>query len=179
MPYPKLGQANGLAFAVNKEVNIPFSLKMIKQEIVDEYINSNLEIDLDLANCQHPNWKTLSHWHKQGVFLLNTALTVKTGVPDSHTIYWREFIEGIVNIICTHAQPIWLLWGAKARDFGPIIFSHHPVGRKTGSRPNRTMSCGHPAAEYHNPGQGGFLGCNHFKKVNDLLTENNEQAINW
>lgn len=173
-PYPKKGQANGLAFAVNENVPIPYSLNIIKQELTNKYLN--------VSQYSHFNWRTLEHWHEQGVFLLNTALTVAPNSPKSHSHYWKNFIGHVIDIICEHAQPIWLIWGADAKTLAwEHIYAWHDKHseRKHGDPKNRTMTCGHPAAEYHNPGNGGFLGCNHFKKVNEVLTSINKQAINW
>src|SRR5687768_16007765 len=88
-PYPKKGQANGLAFAVNHDVKSPFSLETIRKELILENITP--------SHYTSFNWRTLEHWHEQGVFLLNTALTVKPGEPNSHTQYWERFTAGIVD----------------------------------------------------------------------------------
>ncbi len=178
-PYPQKGQATGLAFAVNPDVNAPFSLLTVYKEIQQERIDDpNFEVH-DSFTTNPNQWKTLEHWEQQGVFLLNSALTVKEGVPGSHTEYWEDFITRVIHIIATEVKPIWLLWGAKARQLAWEVYAHHEENRKVGSRPNRTMLCGHPAAEYHKNGKGSFYGCNHFKKVNDLLSLSNEQTINW
>src|ERR1051326_4628371 len=77
-PYPKEGQAIGYAFAVSESTNKPASLRIIEKEI-------GHEID-----------KTLSHWREQGVFLLNTALTVEKGKAGSHLNYWQNFTRQVI-----------------------------------------------------------------------------------
>lgn len=173
-PYPKRGQANGLAFSINPEVSMTTTLKVIYRELLNEKLQFNLETIDSITN-----WQTLHHWVDQGVFLTNTALTVARGDSNSHAIYWEEFMKGVIHVIATEVKPIWLLWGANARAMGWEIFQHHEQGRIRGSIENRTMSAAHPVNESRKPGQGGFYGCNHFKKVNDLLRENGKQTINW
>lgn len=176
-PYPKRGQANGLAMSLNPEVKMTQTLKIVHHELMDEwekYDSVLLDNSVDLLH-----WKSLHHWVDQGIFLLNTALTVGRGESNSHRVYWEDFIAGVIDIIASEIKPIWLLWGANARDMGSYIFAHHEADRPKGHIENRTMSASHPVSESYSPGKGGFYGCNHFKKVNDLLIENGKQAINW
>lgn len=164
-------QANGLAFSINPEVSLTKSLQIIRQELRNE--------SYMLEDRRLSEWQTLFHWVDQGIFLLNSALTCKRGESNSHRQYWEEFMKGVIHIIATEVKPIWLLWGTNARAMGWEIFEHHEEGRIRGSIENRTMSASHPVNESRKPGHGGFYGCNHFKKVNDLLMENNKTIINW
>lgn len=173
-PYPKRGQANGLAFSLNPGVSYTRTLKIIYRELLDEKLKYSLETINDIAN-----WQTLQHWVDQGVFLTNTALTVAREDSNSHRTYWEDFMKGVIHVIATEVKPIWLLWGSNARSMGWEIFEHHEQGRIKGSIENRTMSASHPVNESRKPGEGGFYGCNHFKKVNDLLIANGRKAINW
>jgi uracil-DNA glycosylase len=173
-PYPKRGQANGLAMSINPEVKITKTLQIVYRELLNETLEGGLQISSSIEN-----WQTLHHWVDQGVFLFNTALTVGRGESNSHSIYWHEFIAGVIDIIAREVKPIWLLWGKNARDMGMYIFRYHEEGRIRGSIENRTMSASHPVSESYSPRRGGFYGCNHFLKVNKLLIENGKQAINW
>lgn len=182
-PYPQRGQANGLAFSVNHEIKMTKTLSIIHQELVNEGIRYDImkwkgEYGVNPKELLL-HWKTLLNWVDQGVFLTNTALTVGRGESNSHKEYWEDFMKGVIHVIATEVKPIWLLWGANARSMGWEIFQHHEEGRIRGSIENRTMSAAHPVNESRKPGQGGFYGCNHFKKVNDLLRENNKQIIDW
>lgn len=177
-PYPQRGKANGLAFAVNRNViTMPFSLKMIYRELLNEAMSpEGLKTTTDVIG-----WQTLEHWHDQGVFLFNTALTVAPYEPNSHKKYWEKFIGKVIEIICKEVQPIWLIWGGNAKQLAwGYIYPHHEATNHKHSAPdNRTMTCSHPASEFHNPGNGGFLGCNHFSKVNQLLKSMGKQEISW
>jgi len=86
-PFHKTGQANGLAFSVNKNCNLPPSLKNIFKEI-----NSDTGV--------FRNNGDLSYLSKQGVLLLNTSLTVRENHPGSHTgLDWNIFTDKIINEI--------------------------------------------------------------------------------
>ena len=85
-PYHGLGQANGLSFSVNKEINIPPSLKNIFLE---------LKNDLNIPISGHGD---LTLWAKQKILLLNSVLTVEQGVPNSHQeIGWEKLTNNIIS----------------------------------------------------------------------------------
>jgi uracil-DNA glycosylase len=87
-PYHGKGQANGLAFAVNKKVQIPLSLKNIIKE----------------SNCKDT---TLLKWAKQGVLLLNTILTVRESKPMSCTnIGWETYTDNAIKYLLEKSDPI-------------------------------------------------------------------------
>lgn len=163
-PYPQPGQANGLAFAVNENTNMPASLKIIANEVMND-----IPLSLPFAS----DWKTLEHWHNQGVFLLNTALTVKKGVPRSHSAYWKPFIEGVISTISAEVTPIWLLWGNDA------IGKEGTIRHAELFKVNIILKAQHPASETYPGNRGKFSGCKHFSKVNDLLLKEGQNIINW
>lgn len=71
-PYHGPNQAHGLAFSVKKGVQNPPSLQNIFNEA---------QADVNIRKPRHGN---LENWSRQGVFLLNTALTVRRGEANSH-----------------------------------------------------------------------------------------------
>lgn len=147
-PYPKKKDAVGLAFATSLDNNKPASLRIIEKELGKEVPND------------------LSTWVEQGVLLLNTALTVEIGTPDSHSEYWKPFMQLLIaNLSNVKPEIVWLLWGKKAQSFEQYIHPH-----------SCTLTAGHPATEIYKPGSGSFLGCNHFHKTNIILKP---QIINW
>ena len=180
-PYHGPGQANGLAFAVNENILIPPSLKIISQEIDKE--------DGAMHDSLLNEWRELEHWEQQGVFLLNTALTVESTKPGSHIIYWEEFISKVITFIASNQPCIWLLWGKKAQSYTikiphKTIFNVKNYSKETiegvPSSPyfNYILKAAHPAAECYQS-NAGFLGCNHFYYVNRILMKNNQEQINW
>ena len=105
-PYYNIGQANGLAFSVNNNVAVPRSLKNIFKE---------LESDIKLVRT-NPN---LTDWHEQGVFLLNTALTVPEKEPNAHKKLWEHFTDDLL-IYLTEVNPdiLYIMWGGNAKEHG-------------------------------------------------------------
>lgn len=157
MPYYNPEQANGLAFSVSDDMDAPPSLENIFREI---------ENDLDFLNLLWSN--ELSPWAKQGVFLLNTYLTVRKGQPESHSkIGWERFTLKVIQLLNISPQPlVFMLWGSHARSYKQYIDdSHHCV-----------LEAYHPSplSAYR-----GFFGCKHFSKCNDFLIKNNLKPINW
>ena len=139
-PYPKEGQAIGYSFAVSEETPKPASLRIIEQEV------------------GHSIDKTLKSWREQGVFLLNTALTVEAGNAGSHIKYWEGFMNLVISHISFHNPCIWVLWGKYAQGFKGAI----------NQEGNTILEAPHPASEAYKPGSG-FIGCNHFNTINSIL----------
>lgn len=148
-PYPNEGQALGYAFAVSETTTKPASLRIIEKEV-------GHEID-----------KTLFNWRQQGVFLLNTALTVEAKKAGSHLKYWENFTKEVIKYISFNNPCIWLLWGAKAFQYEKYL-----------GKENNILKAPHPAAEAYKSG-AGYIGCKHFEIVNSILVEQNKEIINW
>lgn len=156
-PYFRKGQAHGLAFSVRKNVKIPPSLVNIQKELVND-IGKNFFFQ---NGC-------LKNWARQGVFLLNSVLTVESNKPGSHfKLGWENFTNKVIKIISDcHTGVIFLLWGsyAKKKIAHICIRKHHIL---LASHPS-------PLSSYH-----GFFGCRHFSKTNFLLKKQNKTPINW
>lgn len=103
-PYHGPGQGHGLAFSVRKGIKIPPSLMNIFKE---------------LASDQHipiPKHGNLDSWADQGVLLLNTVLTVRAGLANSHAGHgWELFTDEIVRLLNVQKDRlVFLLWGNQA-----------------------------------------------------------------
>ena len=155
-PYHGENQAHGLAFSVNRGVAIPPSLKNIYKELQNE-------LGLTIAN--HGN---LEKWSRQGVLLLNSALTVRDGEANSHKGKgWEKVTDKICEILNARKEPIiFLLWGNDAKKKAALI-----------THPNHIiLSAAHPSPlSAHN----GFFGCGHFAQVNNILLALNKTPIDW
>lgn len=155
-PYHGEGEAHGLAFSVKPGIAIPPSLRNIYKELHDS------------LGCYIPNNGYLEKWARQGVLLLNTALTVVKDNPNSHRgIGWELFTDKVIKLLNTREKPvIFLLWGSNAKSKSMLIDqSRHFV----------FMSV-HPSPLSANR---GFFGCNHFKLVNEKLAELGQSPIDW
>lgn len=156
-PYHGAGQAHGLCFSVKDDVKIPPSLRNIYKEL-----NS------DIAEFTMPKNGNLTRWAQQGVLLLNTVLTVEEAQANSHKGKgWETFSDKVIMQVSEHMEDvIFLLWGKPAQQKAKLINTakHHIL---TSVHPS-------PLSAHR-----GFLGCQHFSKVNQILTKRGDLSINW
>ena len=155
-PYHGAGQANGLAFSVNKGVKIPPSLRNIFKEL-----NDDLGIPI-------PDHGDLSNWAKQGVLLLNAVLTVEEGKPGSHQNKgWEKFTDELIKRICAeNSGVVFLLWGNYAKSKAKLIDANKHL----------VLESAHPSplSAYQ-----GFFQCKHFSKTNNFLISIGKKTIDW
>lgn len=146
-PYHGAGQAHGLAFSVQDNVPLPPSLQNIFKE---------LEADLGIRHAPRGN---LSGWATQGVLLLNTVLTVRAGQAHSHANQgWEVYTDQAIRLLSEHAPHpvIFLLWGNPAQRKEALI----------DTKRHMVLKAPHPSPL---SAHRGFLGCQHFSKVNTWL----------
>ena len=153
-PYYRPGQASGLAFSVRAGVDRPRSLANIVKE---------LETDL---GHPIPADATLEPWARHGVLLLNTALTVREGVGNSHSRQWKGFTAAIVAMLAERPVPVvFLLWGESAKAAGQKIDrSRHIVVKSAHPSPLSAK---------------GFVGSHPFRRANAELANRGLPPIDW
>ena len=154
-PYHGPGQAHGLAFSVQHGVKPPPSL-----------VNIFKEMNADLGS-QIPNHGNLEKWAEHGVFLLNSALTVRAKEPNSHsTIGWHQFTNTVIEKISKlKKNVVFLLWGRNAQDKQELIDeTKHLV-----------LKAAHPSPYSADK----FFGCRHFSKTNEYLMKNKIEPVDW
>ena len=155
-PYINENQAHGLSFSVLPGNPIPPSLKNIFKELKSDLV------------FNPPNHGCLIDWAKQGVLLLNSALTVRSGESGSHSkIGWHKFTDSIISRLNERNSPqVFMLWGSHARSKKELI-----------NNPNHLiLEAVHPSPL---SAHQGWFGCKHFSKANDFLIKNNIAPINW
>lgn len=155
-PYHGPGQANGLCFSVNEGIPLPPSLQNIYKEI---------ESDTGHAPSRSGN---LDRWARQGVFLLNTCLTVRRGEANSHRGRgWERFTAKTIEALSAREAPmVFLLWGRNAQEHEALVAeSRHLV-----------LKAAHPSPF---SADRGFFGCRHFSKANAFLTAHGRKPIEW
>lgn len=154
-PYHGEGQAHGLCFSVKPGVETPPSLVNIFKEI---------ESDVGIKNTS----PYLVTWAKQGVLLLNTVLTVRAGIANSHKAKgWEQLTDGIISKLNEREKPmVFMLWGGNARAKKALITSPRHL----------VLECPHPSPL---SAYAGFFGCRHFSKCNTFLTSHGQEAIDW
>ena len=155
-PYHEEGQAHGLAFSVQKGVKIPPSLMNMYKELQAE------------LGTYIPNNGYLKKWAQQGVLLLNSSLTVRDGMANSHRNKgWEIFTNTVVQKLNEREEGIiFMLWGANAKEKQEFITNpQHYI-----------LTAAHPSPL---SAHRGFMGCGHFKKANSLLKRLGKAPIDW
>lgn len=158
-PYHGPGQAQGLCFTVPEGIQYPPSLVNIFKEIASEYPDRNI-------TAPEGGWGPF--WAQQGVFLLNTCLSVRQHQAFSHSNQgWEIFTDSVIKAISDNCDGVvFLLWGA-------------PAGRKArliDSGRHYILTSAHPSplSAYR-----GFFGNNHFRKCNEYLAQQGKEPIVW
>lgn len=155
-PYHGENQAHGLAFSVKPGVKTPPSL-----------LNMYKELNSD-CGCFIPNNGYLVPWTKQGVLLLNTALTVRAHEANSHKGKgWEVFTDNIIKTLNLRKEPvIFVLWGNNARSKKKLIDTNK----------HYVIESAHPSPLSANR---GFFGSRPFSKINDILNKLGKESIDW
>ena len=150
-PYHGEGQAHGLCFSVKPGVPSPPSLINIFKELKTTPPDGNL-----------------TRWATQGVFLLNTVLTVREHEPNSHKGKgWEMFTDKIIAALNDRDKPVvFMLWGNNAKSKQALITNKRHL----------ILAAAHPSPLSAN---AGFFGCGHFEKANEFLKETGTIPINW
>lgn len=155
-PYHGPGQAHGLCFSVRHGTAVPPSLVNIFEELAQ---------DLGIAPPNHGN---LESWARNGVLLLNTALTVRARRAASHQrVGWETFTDEVIR--CVSAKDdrvVFILWGAAARRKRTLIDAHKHF----------IIESVHPSPlSAHN----GFFGTRPFSRANSALVEAGREPVDW
>ena len=155
-PYHGVGQAHGLSFSVPEGVTLPPSLINIFKEI-----EANLGIKMSGKG-------DLTPWANQGVLLLNATLTVEMANAGSHQKRgWEEFTDAAIAALNQHRESlVFVLWGTYA----------HKKGEMINPQKHLVLKSPHPSPL---SAHRGFFGNHQFSKINDYLTNQGQNPINW
>ena len=147
-PYHGENQANGFAFSVNENIEIPPSLRNILKELYND------------TGTMLPNGD-LTCWAQKGVLLLNTVLTVRESKANSHAhiMGWEAYTDDIIKQVnMSRSNVVFMLWGNHAKSKMRLIDqTKHLV-----------LTAPHPSPL---SAHRGFFGCKHFSKANNYLNE--------
>lgn len=157
-PYHEPGQAMGLAFSVPDSCKTPPSLRNIKKELLDD-------VGAELTG------NNLEGWAEQGVFLLNTVLTVSEGKANSHAGHgWEIFTANAIQYVLEHnCRPLSvILWGKPAQKYKTLFDKREA--------PTLILESAHPSplSAYR-----GFFGSKPFSKTNSFFAAHGAPQINW
>ncbi|MDD4057290.1 MAG: uracil-DNA glycosylase [Bacteroidales bacterium] len=154
-PYHGPGQAHGLSFSVPMGVAQPPSLQNIFKEIRDD------------LGFPLPHSGNLEKWAKEGVFLLNSVLTVRAGLAASHSkIGWSLFTDAVIRELSNRRENIvFMLWGNFAKGKNQLINRERHL----------ILEAAHPSPL----ARGAFFGCKHFSKANVYLESKGINPVDW
>jgi uracil-DNA glycosylase len=155
IPFYRQNQADGLAFSskLGSEIN------QTSQIIINEAIKD--------VNIYRPDSASLVNWAKQGVLLLNSALTAPSDKPAGHLPDWQWFSNKIIDQIIKNKEPkVFILWGEHGEKFvSKLQNSQHLVIKAPNPSPLSAAN--------------GFYGSKPFSKVNKFLEKNGYEKIDW
>ncbi|EFG05385.1 uracil-DNA glycosylase [Streptomyces clavuligerus] len=154
-PYPTPGHAVGLSFSVAPDVRpVPGSLDNIFREM-----------HADLGHPR-PSNGDLTPWTRQGVLLLNRALTTAPRKPAAHRGKgWEEVTEQAIRALVARGKPlVSVLWGRDARNLRPLL----------GELP--AIESAHPSPM---SADRGFFGSRPFSRANELLERQGAGPVDW
>jgi uracil-DNA glycosylase len=152
-PYHGAGQAQGLAFSVAPgQRKLPPSLRNILKEVAAD------------TGAPPACRDDLSAWARQGVLLLNSALTVEDGAPASHAGRgWEALTDALLARVAAQPEPaVFMLWGAAAQRKRPLV-------ERDGPGAHLVLEANHPSPLSANRPPVPFVGCRHFGRANAFL----------
>ena len=155
-PYPKPGDAHGLAFSYAGPKAVPHSLRVILRELCDD------------LGCPPPRRGDLTAWARQGVLLLNAALTTESGRSGAHSrLGWSALTDQVVAAVSARRPAVaFLLWGADARRRAALV---------DGSR-HLVVESGHPSPLNR---ARDFPGSKPFSRANAWLAGRGMEPVDW
>ena len=162
-PYPTAGHAMGLAFAVSPRVTpLPRSLNNIYKELQEEFAQPV------------PRCGDLSGWARQGVLLINAALSVEEGQAGAHAGKgWESLTDALIGEAAARPRPcVFMLWGAAAQKKEELIV------RKS-TAPCLILKANHPSPLSARRPPVPFFGCGHFRKANEWLEGHGRKPVDW
>jgi uracil-DNA glycosylase len=155
IPFYRQNQADGLAFSskLGSEIN------QTSQIIINEAIKD--------VNIYRPDSASLVNWAKQGVLLINSALTAPSDKPAGHLPDWQWFSNKIIDQIIKNKDPkVFILWGEHGEKFvSKLQNSQHLVIKAPNPSPLSAAN--------------GFYGSKPFSKINKFLEKNGYEKIDW
>jgi uracil-DNA glycosylase len=156
-PYPQLGVADGISFSCGNTNKAQPSLRYIFEEI-------ERTVYQEFPSYQDPD---LTRWSKQGILMLNTALTVEVGKIGSHYDIWKPFTAYLLDSLNNYNPGlIYVYMGKKAEEWSELTNDN-----------NYKFTVKHPASAAYN---GSKWDSNDiFNKISKLVEENNGQKIIW
>lgn len=152
-----------------KAIGVCFASDRYSGEIPDSLVTIYRELGKTVEDWEHPGHADITSWGRQGVLLINSALTVEAGNPGSHHGFWKCFTESLMNYLNENCRDlVFMLWGKPAQKAADTIWAskHHK------------LTAYHPSS-MNNGKSTIFDGCNHFNLCNEILVSKGIHPIDW
>ena len=151
------GKATGLCMGVIGKP-IPPTLRILNIALNEEYKR-------DISDY------SLEHWAKQGVLLLNAALTVERGKPGSHTEIWRTFTVNILQKInVARKDVVWVALGKVAQSY---------LSEVPDIPDDNIVSAPHPMVAIYGGDISKFTGHKIYTRINEKLGDLGHSSIQF
>ena len=151
-PYPQLGVADGISFSCSNTNKEQPSLRYIFDELQTQFPSSSRDVDL-------------KRWSRQGILMLNTALTVAVGRIGSHYDMWKPFMTYLFSQLNKRDDLVFVCLGNKAKEWEKYMTNNHII------------KVAHPASAAYKGGK--WDSQNLFKMVNNCLESIDKSLIDW
>lgn len=188
-------RSTGLSFAVSREESLTEELHLFREQILEDFITPERytyekeSLSKEFLDIHSSEWRTLEHWHNQGVFMLNTALTVKTGELGSHKKAWEKFVIKVITFIAEHNPCVWLLLGEYSQSWSKYIYknpveinnySRTTIGRLPAVEDRNYIITGkYPEFVGISDTKSDFIGSNCFWFIDRVLKKTKSTNIRW
>lgn len=164
-PYPGMSKKG-----MPKAIGVCFASDRLSGEIPDSLKTVYGELERTVENWKQPGHADITSWGKQGVLLINTALTVEANRPGSHTGYWKPFTEKLMDYINENCRDVvFMLWGKHAQKAAETIYSSRHL----------KLTAYHPSPMNAGREEFQFKGCDHFNLANFHLQDKGIRPIDW
>lgn len=163
-PYPGSYKINGVEFP--QATGLAFDNSVLQKNISGSLRNLLKERNEDIGEKTENDISLLQHLPEQGVLLLNTALTVEPGKPNSHAELWKQFTEEVIEELNKLDNIVWVMLGNQAKSYKKQITNET----------HRFIEAVHPSPLSANR---GFFGSKIFSKTNSALKELGHTPILW
>jgi len=155
-PYPNPNNTMGLCFSAPSDQPIPASLRVIYKKLEQEGFS---------VDWNNPD---LTKWAKQGILMINAALTVEAGRSGAHSKLWRDFTKQLVRHICNRKENmVWIAFGGEAKRAVDNIDTDTNLVL-TGYHPSPAHGC-----------DKKFYEGRYFKAANEYLEKHGKSPIDW
>lgn len=169
--YPAYDVSTGYAYKSQL-----FFKKTREEQAIEDMVKSS-----DPFNINPSEEMDLLSWVDQGVLLLNTSLTVGTGNPGSHKVYWEDFMQRLISTISTLNPCIWVVWGENNKKFIGSIHNTLDVNNfdRESIKHIHTLNSRNYLLSGPGPTQKGFKDLKHPYFINEILQKLGKPKMIW